>query len=272
MNGFYYTERQHYLRNYIFYSPQVACASSVLPCSCKTANAGLKENWKHSLASLLWKAIVVCESWERDTGYLLTMLVPTHPSEAWFQKRHALLERTGTMLTSTGFLNLFIQDREKRDLNTVTSDPQQRGCRWHALSMDMPDTAANMFDLSQCDPQKGTACAETQASHAVLCLLGVCTEHPQVIKLDEERANCSNPAYRDPLWDAVCAFKSDAHCTKVFTAVRRLQMENNATVEAIMQLVGVVTSQFFLHLQHILFQKIVLMLLRELQNCYNRTC
>lgn len=65
--------------------------------------------------------------------------------------------------------------------------------------MDMPDTAANMFDLSQCDPQKGTVCAEMQASHAVLCLLGVRTEHPQVIKQDEERANCSNPAYRDPL-------------------------------------------------------------------------
>lgn len=84
----------------------------------------------------LWK---LRASWGRDTGYLLTMLVPTCPSEAWFQKRHALLERTGTMLMSTGFLNLFIQDREKRDLNTVTSDPQQRGCRWHALSMDMPD-------------------------------------------------------------------------------------------------------------------------------------
>lgn len=107
------------------------------------------------------------------------MLVPTCPSEAWFQTRHALLERTGTMLMSTGFLNLFIQDREKRDLNTVTSDLQQRGCRWHALSTDTPDTAANTFDLSQCDPQKGTVCAEMQASHAVLCLLGVRTEHPQ---------------------------------------------------------------------------------------------
>lgn len=59
----------------------------------------------------LWKLRV---SWGRDTGYLLTMLVPTRPSEAWFQKRHALLERTGTMLMSTGFLiYLFRTGRKK---------------------------------------------------------------------------------------------------------------------------------------------------------------
>lgn len=94
----------------------------------------------------------------------------------------------------------------------------------------------------------------------------------KVIKWNEGRANCSVSAYSDPLWDAVCAFKSISHCTKVFTAVLVLQVGNNATIEAVTQLVWVVTSQFFLHLHHILFPNIILMLLRELQNCFNGTC
>lgn len=94
----------------------------------------------------------------------------------------------------------------------------------------------------------------------------------EVIRWSQWRANCSAPVYSNPLWDAVRAFKSVVPCTELFTTVLIRQMGNNATLEAIMQLAWVVTSQFFLHLQQILFQKIILMLLWELWNCYNGNC
>lgn len=57
-------------------------------------------------------------------------------SPAWVQKRpRAFPACTGTNLTPTDFLYLFIHDRGDTELNAVASDPQQKGQRWHALSV-----------------------------------------------------------------------------------------------------------------------------------------
>lgn len=63
---------------------------------------------------------------KRGTGYLpLTELVPTLRIPGMISEK--LKRPAGTNLMPMDLLYLFIQDRDNTDLNTVTSDPQQKG-------------------------------------------------------------------------------------------------------------------------------------------------
>lgn len=71
---------------------------------------------------------------KRSTGCLpLTELAPTLNIPGMISEKPK--RPAGTNLMPTDLLYLFIQDRDNTDLNTVTSDPQQKGYIWPAVSM-----------------------------------------------------------------------------------------------------------------------------------------
>lgn len=71
---------------------------------------------------------------KRGTGCLpLTELVPALHIPGMISEKSK--RPAGMNLMAMDLLYLFIQDRDNTDLNTVTSDPQQKIYLWHAVSM-----------------------------------------------------------------------------------------------------------------------------------------
>lgn len=139
-NSFHYTEQQYYLCNYTICSPQATTYASVLPCCCKIASPVFWKKLKAQLGQPFMKShcglLKLRVSWRRGTGCLpLTVLAPT------LRITGMISEKTNSFTSMLRHrphaygLPVLIQDRENTDLNAVTSDPQQKGHRSHALSM-----------------------------------------------------------------------------------------------------------------------------------------